>query len=145
MVWKPHATVAAIIEQNNHYLMVEERIDGELVVNQPAGHLNDNESLLEAVIREVQEETARTYHPQGIVSIYRWRNSKKQQTYLRTTFFGQVSERDPEQILDDPIVKTDWYSRKQLQKEKLRSPLVLRCIDDYSAGLRYPLKMLVDV
>jgi len=145
MVWKPHATVAAIIEQNHRFLMVEERIDGDLVVNQPAGHLDDNESLLQAVIREVQEETAWTFHPLGIVGVYRWRNPDKQQTHLRTTFFGQVSNKDPKQMLDEPIVKADWYSREQLTQQKLRSPLVLRCIDDYSTGKRYPLEMLVDV
>ena len=145
MVWKPHATVAAVIEQNQRFLMVEEGIDGKLVVNQPAGHLDDNESLLQAVVREVLEETAWTFIPQGIVGVYRWCNPTNERTYLRTTFFGQVSKRNPEQKLDEPIVKADWYRREQLEQENLRSPLVLRCINDYNNGQRYPLEILIDV
>ena len=145
MVWKPHATVAAVIERDNRFLMVEERIDGEMVINQPAGHLDDGESLLQAVIREVQEETAWTFKPAGIVGIYRWQHPSKHITHMRTTFFGSVSDHHPEQTLDEPIVAADWYTPEQLNGLNLRSPMVMRCIHDYANNKHYPLELLCDV
>jgi len=145
MVWKPHATVAAVIERDNTFLMVEELIDGQAVINQPAGHLDDNESLIEAVIREVQEETAWTFKPLGVLGIYRWQHPTRGHTHMRTTFFGEVSDHDPNQKLDTPIIKAQWYTLDQLRDENLRSPMVLRCIDDYLDGHRHPLDLLQDV
>jgi len=145
MVWKPHTTVAAVIEHEDQFLMVTERIDNALVINQPAGHLNENESLLQAVIREVQEETAWQFQPAGIVGIYRWQHPNKNKTYIRTTFFGSVSNHNSQQPLDHPIVKADWLTRQQLELQNLRSPMVMRCIDDYSSGNQFPLEMLGDV
>jgi len=146
MVWKPNATVAAVIERDNAFLMVEERIDGQSVINQPAGHLNDNESLVQAVIREVREETAWTFQPQALLGIYRWQHPVKKLTHMRTTFIGDVIEHDPKQMLDSPIIRAAWFTRDQLQKEgNLRSPMVLRCIDDYLNGQQFPLELLHDV
>lgn len=146
MVWKPHATVAAVIERDDTFLMVEELIDGETVINQPAGHLDDDESLIEAVIREVQEETAWTFKPAGVLGIYRWRHPTKGHTHMRTTFFGEATDHNPNQPLDSPIIKAQWYTLDQLRNnEKLRSPMVLRCIDDYLNGQRHPLALLHDV
>lgn len=145
MVWKPHATVAAIIEQDDNFLMVEEMIDGKAVINQPAGHLEDNESLIDAVIREVNEETAYDFLPTGVLGIYRWKHPTKHHTHMRTAFAGSVSHFNEQQILDEGIIQTHWLSRQQLLECELRSPLVLRCIDDYLTGSCYPLELLCDV
>ena len=145
MVWKPNATVAAVIEHNKSFLMVEELIDGQRVINQPAGHLENNESLVEAVIREVREETARVFHPLAVLGIYRWQHPVKQLTHMRTTFIGNVTDHEPDRVLDEPIIRAEWLTRDQLQAANLRSPLVLRCIDDYLSGLRYPLALLQNV
>ncbi len=142
MVWKPHATVAAVIQRDNTFLMVEEKIEGDIVINQPAGHLDDNESLTSAVIREVQEETAWTFQPQGIIGIYRWQHPSKTHTHIRTTFFGTVSDHNPEQPLDSPIIRAIWLTRDQLLDSNLRSPMVVRCIDDYLNSRQYPLEIL---
>jgi len=146
MAWKPGVTVAAVIERNNTFLMVEELIDGQRVINQPAGHLNDNESFVEAVIREVREETAWTFQPDALTGIYRWQHPEKKHTYIRTTFVGSVTDHDPDQALDKPVLRADWFTHDQLrQKDNLRSPMVLRCIDDYLSGQRHPLELLQNV
>jgi len=146
MAWKPGVTVAAVIERNNTFLMVEELIDGQRVINQPAGHLDDNESLVEAVIREVREETAWNFRPSALLGIYRWQHPTKKLTHMRTTFVGDVIDHDPDQPLDKPVLRAEWFALEQLQKdENLRSPLVLRCIDDYLSGKRYPLELLHNV
>lgn len=145
MVWKPHTTVAAVIERDNKFLMVEEIIDGQRVYNQPAGHLEDGESMLQAIVREVKEETAWTFKPSGIVGIYRWRHPTKHHTYMRTSYFGDVSDHDASQTLDKVIIAADWFSRSALQSMNLRSPMVLRNIDDYINGKKHPLELLQDV
>jgi len=146
MVWKPNATVAAVIERNNTFLMVEELIDGLRVINQPAGHLDNNESLVEAIVREVREETAWAFQPRALLGIYRWQHPTKKLTHMRTTFIGEVTDHDPDQLLDSPILRAEWFSRDDLQQQgNLRSPMVLRCIDDYLSGKRYPLELLHNV
>jgi len=145
MVWKPHATVAAVIVHNDTYLLVEELIDGEKVINQPAGHLEDGESLLQAVVREVQEETGWTFSPTGLLGIYRWTHPGNRSTHLRTTFIGTVSNHQPDQPLDKPIIRADWFRRDELATLNLRSPMVLQCIDDYQRGVQYPLDVIQDV
>jgi len=144
MQWKPHVTVSAVVEDHGRFLLVEEEIRGRLQLNNPAGHLEENESLTDAVIREVQEETAREFEPDSITGIYLWRHHRSGKTFLRANFFGQVHNFNPGQPLDDGIQRTLWLSREEIQAEKarLRSPLVLRCIDDYLAGNRHPLDML---
>ncbi len=151
-VWKPHATVAAIIEREQRFLMVEENKQGQTVYNQPAGHLEPHESLLQAVIRETREETARDFEPRYISGIYRWDQfpaggEQRNRCFLRVAFVGSCHNHDPEQALDDGIVRAIWLSRDELaaRPEKLRSPLVLRSIDDYLAGTRYPLDLITDI
>ncbi len=146
-IWKPSATVAAVIERNKKFLIVEEPREDRIVFNQPAGHLEDNESLLEAVIREVREETAWGFKPEHLLGIYRWKHPQSGKTHLRTTFVGSVFDHDPNQKLFDGIIKADWKSLDELQNnpEQLRSPLVLKCIADYLAGARYPLDLLQDI
>ena len=142
MGWNPEVTVAAIVEVDGRFLMVEERIRDKLVLNQPAGHLEDRESLIEAVIRETREESAWRFHPEALVGVYLWRNPVDQRSFLRFTFCGAVDDHKPKLPLDIGIVRTVWMSHEQLlaQSARLRSPLVLRCLDDYLGGLRQPLE-----
>ena len=143
MVWKPDVTVAALIERDRHFLLVEERIRGRLVLNQPAGHLEDGESLLDAVVRETLEETAWQFRPEALLGIYQWR-SPRGHTTLRIAFTGSVHGHDAARALDPPIVTTHWFTRDEIAREaaRLRTPLVLRCIEDYLAGRRLPLDAL---
>jgi 8-oxo-dGTP pyrophosphatase MutT (NUDIX family) len=145
MIWKPDATVAAVIERDARFLLVEERIQGRLVFNQPAGHLEDRESLLAAVVREVREETAWLFEPQWLLGVYRWR-SPRGHTTLRFAFSGTVSDFEPARKLDPPIIATHWLTRAEIaaRAERLRSPLVQRCIEDYLAGTRLPLTAIAD-
>jgi len=142
MTWKPHVTVAAIIEQDGKFLMVEEISDGETVINQPAGHLNDNEDLVTAVIRETLEETTRDFTPSMITGIYQWTSSRDGKTFLRVCFCGDCGQHNPELELDEGILRTLWLTRDELLGASLRSPMVICCIDDYLAGKRYPLDLL---
>ena len=138
--FKPSVTVAAVIERDGNFLLVRERIDGRLVINQPAGHLDRGESLLEACRREVLEETAHRFEPTGLVGIYRWRYEPKDRTFLRFCFRGTVlgEENRP---LDRQIVGLQWLSARELaaRRAEHRSPLVQKCVEDYVAGRRYPL------
>ena len=141
MGWNPEVTVAAIVEVDGKFLMVEERISGKLVFNQPAGHLEDHESLVEAVIRETREETAWRFHPEALVGIYLWRNPENDRSFLRFAFCGTVDDHQPKLPLDIGIVRAVWMTHEQLlaQPARLRSPLVLRCLDDFLRGSRQPL------
>ncbi len=146
MLWKPHVTVAAVVERDNRFLIVEEISDGRLVYNQPAGHLDEGESLIMAVARETLEETAWSFIPEALIGIYRWHNPGNNRTYLRVCFAGHCTSHNPHQALDTGIVRAAWLTRAELSTSgQLRSPMVLRCIDDYLAGLRYPLSLLNDL
>jgi ADP-ribose pyrophosphatase YjhB (NUDIX family) len=141
--WTPRVTVAAVVEQAGRFLLVEEATEEGVLFNQPAGHLEDGESLLDAVRREVLEETSRTFVPDGLIGVYRWRLPDRGRTYLRFCFHGRCSERDPRRPLDEGILGTFWMERAELAATaRLRSPLVLVCIDDYLAGRSFPLNLL---
>ncbi len=144
MVWKPHVTVAAVIEKERRFLLVEEKIADDFLFNQPAGHLEEGEDLINAVKREVQEETAWKFDPEHVISIQLWRKNPDAASFLRVCFAGKVHEHDPEQPLDDGIIKTHWLNRDEVAEKyhALRSPLVLQSIDDYLAGQFYPLSLL---
>lgn len=137
----PEITVAAVVEANGRFLVVEERIDGRLVINQPAGHVEPGETLLEAVVREVREETAWLFTAQELVGVYLWRHPGTGRTTKRFTFSGVVTDHRDGQPLDDGIVATHWLTRAELEgrEQQLRSPLVLRCLEDYLAGRCQPL------
>jgi 8-oxo-dGTP pyrophosphatase MutT (NUDIX family) len=139
-------TVAAIIERDGRFLMVEERSRDKLVLNQPAGHLEQGESLIAAAARETLEETGHRFDPEHVVGFYLWRSDEADTTYLRIAFCGSVapSADVAAASLDDGIVAVHWLSRTQLlrRSHQLRSPMVLRCLDDYLAGQRYPLDCL---
>jgi 8-oxo-dGTP pyrophosphatase MutT (NUDIX family) len=147
MSWKPHVTVAAVAEQQGRFLLVQERDVGKRVLNQPAGHLEDGESLLAAVRREVLEETAWQFEPRAIVGIYRWRHPQTGITFVRFTFAGALLEHDPARSLDPDIEEVVWLSDAaiRMQQDCLRSPLVLRSINDYLAGKSWPLAILADL
>lgn len=146
-VWKPSVTVAAIIERNGRFLLVEEETSDGIRFNQPAGHLDPNESLIEAVSRETLEEAAYDFSPTALVGMYmsRYLSSRtgKEVTYLRFAFAGELG-RAHDRPLDHGILRTVWMTRDEMLacQEKHRSPLVLRCIDDYLAGKGAPLSLI---
>lgn len=147
LIWKPHVTVAALAERQGRFLLVEEDVDGRRVLNQPAGHLEDGESLLEAVQREVLEETGWRFEPRALVGVYRWRKARGGETFLRFTFSGAALAREPGRALDPEIEAVLWLDAAQVRSRgaQLRSPMVVRAIDDYLAGHAWPLALLADL
>ena len=147
MTWSPHVTVAAIAEQNQRFLVVKEKVRGRLVVNNPAGHLEAGESFTAAVRRETMEETGWEFEPEAITGIYLWTNVAIRTTFLRITFCGRCLRQHPDRTLDTGIVAPRWMTRTELgaSSVQLRSPLVLRCIDDYLGGRRFPLDLLASL
>jgi 8-oxo-dGTP pyrophosphatase MutT (NUDIX family) len=137
----PDVTVAALAERQGRFLLVEERIARRLVFNQPAGHVERGENLLQAVARETREETAWRFTSEAFLGAYLWRHPRTGRASLRFAFIGSVTDHDAAQPLDHGILRTHWLTRAQLleREARLRSPLVLRCIDDYLAGQRRPL------
>jgi ADP-ribose pyrophosphatase YjhB (NUDIX family) len=144
MVWKPHVTVAAVIEQNNRFLIVEEETSNGIQFNQPAGHLEKSEDLIAAVKREVHEETAWLFEPEHIVAIQLWRKNPEFPSFIRICFSGLCHSRNPNQKLDDGIIGTHWLTRDEIaaKEHRLRSPLVLISVDEYLSGQHHPLSLL---
>jgi 8-oxo-dGTP pyrophosphatase MutT (NUDIX family) len=145
--WKPSVTVAAVIERDGHFLLVEEEVGGGLRLNQPAGHLDPGESLVDAAVRETLEETAYAFTPTQLVGIYLWHSTVPEgngRTFLRFAFCGVLGAVDAGRRLDDGIVRALWLSRDEIAARAgmHRSPLVQRCVDDYLAGRRYPLELM---
>ncbi|MGA8862582.1 MAG: NUDIX hydrolase [Gallionella sp.] len=145
MVWKPNVTVAAVIERGGKFLLVEEETPQGLRYNQPAGHLEPGESLLEAVVRETLEESAYHFVPQHLLGIYRWHSDESDTTYLRFAFTGKVTGHEADRRLDSGIIQALWLSYEEIRstRSRHRSPLILRCVEDHIAGKRYPLELLV--
>ena len=145
MIWKPNVTVAAVIEQEGKFLLVEEKTSKGLRFNQPAGHLEANESLVKATIREVLEESAFHFVPHHVLGVYRWHSEDSDVTFLRFAFTGEITDHDTDRRLDTGIVRALWMTPEEVRacQARHRSPLVVRCIDDYLAGKRYPLDLLV--
>jgi 8-oxo-dGTP pyrophosphatase MutT (NUDIX family) len=147
--WNPSVTVAAIIERDGRFLLVEEHTPEGLRLNNPAGHLDPGESLQQGVVRETLEETGCSFSPQALVGVYlsRFRRpaTGEDVTYLRFAFCGTASESVPGWVLDEGIVRTLWLSMEELRasRERHRSPLVLAGVEDYLAGKRYPLELMV--
>jgi len=141
-IWKPSVTVAAVIERQGKFLFVEERIDGRLVLNQPAGHLDPGESLVQACRREVMEETAHDFEPTALVGIYRWHYAAKDVTFLRFCFKGNLAGQ-LSRPLDKEIVRLHWLTAEEVKERKAqhRSPLVQRCVEDFLAGRSFPLEL----
>jgi 8-oxo-dGTP pyrophosphatase MutT (NUDIX family) len=145
MTWRPDLTVAAVVQrEDGRFLVVEERIGTAVVFNQPAGHVEDGESIPDAVIRETLEETAWHFVPQHLVGFYLWRNPVTSRSMLRVAFCGEVRAHDAARKLDRGILAAHWMTREALaaQPARLRSPLVLQCINDYLSGRRFDLTAL---
>jgi 8-oxo-dGTP pyrophosphatase MutT (NUDIX family) len=144
MTWKPDVTVAAIAERDGKFLCVEERSGGRVVINQPAGHLEDGETFLQAIVRETLEETAWHFEPRAVVGVYVWRPEHAARTFLRVAFAGELVAHEPGRPLDHGILRTRWLARAELASPRLRlrSPLVTQCVDDYLSGARHPLSLI---
>jgi len=154
--WRPSVTVAAVIEHEGRFLLVEEHTPEGLRLNNPAGHLEPGETPLQAVVREALEETTRSFEPEALLGVYLARfvrpapadpgaaSEAEDITYLRFAYRGRVGEPLPGRALDAGIVRTLWLTREEIVREsaRLRSPLVMRCIDDHLAGHRHPLDLV---
>lgn len=158
--WKPNVTVAAVIERDGRFLLVEEQTSDGLRLNNPAGHLDPGESLVQACVRETLEETACEFRPEGLVGIYlsapqiaiaavpagvaQANGSPPRPTYLRFAFWGELGRFHPERVLDHGIVRTLWLDIDQIRasRERHRSALLLQGVEDYLAGVRHPLSLL---
>lgn len=146
--WKPSVTVAAIIERDGKFLLVEEQTPEGLKLNNPAGHLDPGESLADGCAREALEETTHIFRPTALVGTYMSRMQRASTgediTYLRFAFCGELGSVEPGASLDEGIVRTLWLSPEEIRAstERHRSPLLLRCMDDYLAGQRWPLALV---
>jgi 8-oxo-dGTP pyrophosphatase MutT (NUDIX family) len=144
MIWKPNVTVAAVVEQEGRFLLVEEETERGRLYNQPAGHLDPGESLIRAVEREALEETAYAFQPSELLGVYLYHSTADGVTYLRFAFTGQIGSHDAGRALDHGIVRAIWLAPAEIRRvtARHRSPLVMRCIEDYLSGRRYPLAVL---
>jgi 8-oxo-dGTP pyrophosphatase MutT (NUDIX family) len=144
MQWMPHTTVAAIVEDNGKFLLVEEVTERGNRFNQPAGHLENNETLIEAVIRETLEETAYTFKPESLLGIYHWKHEHNDTTYLRFAYIGSVSNHQPNLALDEGIIRAVWMTVDEMRSNAMlmRSPQVLTCVENYLSGQKFPLSVV---
>ena len=146
--WKPSVTVAAVIEKDGRYLMIEEMTRDGLRINNPAGGLEPGESPIAGAMREALEETACHFTPQAFLGVYVARNPDTDRgpgvTYMRFAFCGTASDPVPGQALDHPVVRTLWMTFDEIvaARDRVRGPLVLQCIADHRAGRRLPLEAI---
>ena len=158
--WKPNVTVAAVIARDGRFLLVEEETADGIRFNQPAGHLEDGESLLDAVVRETLEETRYVFRPSALVGIYQWPRPQGERTqsptqlptqqpqdritYLRFAFAGEIVGEEKDRPLDAGIIAPRWLTLDEVKETaaRHRSPLILQCIADLAAGKRYPLDLI---
>ena len=143
-IWKPNVTVAALIEREGRFLLVEEETDDGRRFNQPAGHLDEGESLVSACAREALEETAWSFAPTALVGVYQWPRPQRDITYLRFAFAGDLGAHDEGRVLDDGILHAVWMTPDEIRAtaDRHRSPLVWQCVSDYLAGRRFPLDLI---
>jgi 8-oxo-dGTP pyrophosphatase MutT (NUDIX family) len=147
-IWKPNVTVAALIERDGAFLLIEEETDDGPRFNQPAGHLERGESLVAACAREALEETAWQFEPNALVGVYQWPRPKKANegdiTYLRFAFAGKLGAHDPQRKLDTGILRAVWMTPAEIEatRDRHRSPLILQCVRDWLAGQRFPLEVI---
>jgi len=142
--WKPNVTVAAVVERAGAFLLVEEQTTEGLLFNQPAGHLEAGESLIDAVVRETLEESAWHFTPTALVGVYQYHQPASGITYLRFAFTGELADHDTGRKLDTGIVRALWMPAAEIRASRARhrSPLLMQCVDDYLAGRRHPLDLL---
>jgi len=140
----PHLTVAAVVERNGRFLVVREYVNDKECINNPAGHIENGESPIEAAVREVREETGYDFTAEALGGVYLWRRPDNGETFLRMNIIGYCPDHDPEASLDDGIIGPEWLALEDLRerREMLRSPLVLRSFDEYRAGIRFPLDVI---
>ncbi len=145
-IWKPNVTVAAVIERDGKFLLVEEETTAGLRFNQPAGHLDQDETIVAACSRETMEETAWEFDPTALIGVYTLPIAGSDLTYLRFAFCGELGRHDAARKLDTGILRAVWLSYDEIRacRERHRSPLVLRCIEDYLAGKRFPLELITE-
>ena len=146
--WKASVTVAAVVERDGRFLMVEEETADGIRVNQPAGHLDPGETLLEAAAREALEETAHAFTPTALLGVYMARSVANgeagDRTYVRFAFTGELGPREQGRALDHGILRVLWLSADEIRARRAehRSPLVMKCVEDYLAGRRFPLDVV---
>jgi 8-oxo-dGTP pyrophosphatase MutT (NUDIX family) len=142
--WKPSVTVAAVMQRAGRFCVVEEEVDGRLVLNQPAGHWERGETLAAACAREALEETAHPFRPTHLLGVYRWHLAAKDVTFLRFTFLGEAADAESGRSLDKEIRRVLWLTPDEVRAAtpRHRSPLVMACIEDALAGRCYPLDLL---
>ncbi|HEX8963236.1 MAG TPA: NUDIX hydrolase [Rhodocyclaceae bacterium] len=143
-IWKPNVTVAAVVERNGAFLLVEEETDDGIRFNQPAGHLDEGESLVAACTREALEETAWRFTPTALVGVYQWPRPQRDITYLRFAFTGELGEHLADRQLDKGILRAVWMTPAEIAatRDRHRSPLILQCVEDWLAGRRFPLDLI---
>ena len=143
-VWKPNVTVAAVIERDGRFLLVEEETEDGVRFNQPAGHLDQGESLAAACAREALEETAWRFTPTALVGVYQWPRPQGDITYLRFAFSGVLGEHEAGRALDAGILRAVWMTADEIRAsaQRHRSPLIVQCVSDYLAGRRFPLDLV---
>ncbi len=144
---RPALTVATVVERDGRFLLVEEETRAGLRLNQPAGHLEAGESLPEGAMRETLEETGWRVRPTALIGLYRWEAPQTAASFVRFAFVAEALAHEPARPLDRGIVRALWLSRDEIvaRRAALRSPLVLRCIDDFLAGRRWPLDLVMEV
>jgi len=145
--WQPDVTVATVVVRDGRLLCVEERSNGQLVINQPAGHLEPDESLLEAAVRETREETGWNVRITHLVGAYQWKAEETGRHYLRFAFAAEPVAEIPDHPLDDGIVRALWLSPEELRElaPRHRSPLVWRTVADFLGGNRHPLSLVAQL
>lgn len=144
MTWSPHVVVACIVEREGRFLLVEEKVNGKLVLNQPAGHWEEHETLIEGAIREGKEETGWDLEPTHVLGIYHFQPPELDYGFLRIAFIARAVQYHPQHRLDEGIERAVWMSYEEILRERHRhrSPSLLRCVEDYRKGQRFPLSMI---
>ncbi len=143
-VWMPHVTVATIVERNGRFLLIEEEINGDTVINQPAGHWEEGETFAEAALRETMEETGWTVEITGLVGIYEYKPAELDHAFVRFAFSAKPVSHDPAHVLEPGIRRWFWMNQHELQQEiyRHRSPMVQQCVEDYWMVKRWPLSVI---
>lgn len=147
MKWDPHVTVATVVEKEGRFLVVEELADGKVVYNQPAGHVDGFETLEQAALRETLEETGWHVKLSGVIGIYCYTSPDNGVTYYRTCFSAEAIKEAEGYQLDKDIIAPRWKTLDELdaERDKMRSPLVLKCFKDYLSGRAMPLDFITEV
>ena len=142
--WMPHVVVACVVERDGRFLLVEERIAGELVLNQPAGHWEPGETLVEAAVRETLEESGWDVQPTHLLGVYEWQPETLPYPFVRFAYVATALRHHPDRVLDTGIERAVWMTPDEIDASaaRLRSPSVRACVADYLAGKRYPLTLI---